>query len=97
MMARQVARQFCRLGEVHSLVYGRRASGENGRKPTASTRVGSKSRLTDYLGLMQPKRDKASGRAAFSGSSRGSPQNAAGGARELEWEAAGDVATAIMD
>ena len=22
MMARQVARQFCRLGEVHSLVYG---------------------------------------------------------------------------
>ena len=40
MMARQVARQFCRLGEVHSLVYGRRASGknggENGRKLTAS-------------------------------------------------------------
>ena len=51
MMARQVARQFCRLGEVHSLVYGRRASGENGRKLTASTRVGSKSRLTDYLGF----------------------------------------------
>ena len=53
MMARQVARQFCRLGEVHSLVYGRRASGENGRKLTASTRVGSKSRLMDYLGLIQ--------------------------------------------
>ncbi len=52
MMARQVARQFCRLGEVHSLVYGRRASGENGRKLTASTRVGSESRLMDYLGLI---------------------------------------------
>ncbi|MEO7559057.1 MAG: hypothetical protein ABIT23_02230, partial [Nitrosospira sp.] len=51
MMARQVARQFCRLGEVHSLVYGRRASGENGRKLAASTRVGSQSRLMDYLGL----------------------------------------------
>ncbi|MEO7559525.1 MAG: hypothetical protein ABIT23_04610 [Nitrosospira sp.] len=50
MMARQVARQFCWLGEVHSLVYGRRASGENGRKLTASTRVGSESRLMDYLG-----------------------------------------------
>jgi hypothetical protein len=47
MMARQVVRQFCRLGEVHSLVYGRRASGENGRKMTASTRVGLESRLTD--------------------------------------------------
>ncbi len=55
MMARQVARQFCRLGEVHSLVYGRRTSGKNGgkngRKLTASTRVGSESRLMDYLGL----------------------------------------------
>ncbi len=40
MMARQFARQFCRLGEVHSLIYGRRASGENGRKLTASTCVG---------------------------------------------------------
>ena len=50
MMARQVARQFCWLGEVHSLVYGRRASGENGRKLTASTRVGSQSRLMNYLG-----------------------------------------------
>ena len=39
MMARQVARQFCWLGEVHSLVYGRRASGKNGRKLAASTRV----------------------------------------------------------
>jgi hypothetical protein len=52
MMTRQVARQFCRLGEVHSLIYGRRASGENGRKLTASTPVGSKSRLMDYLGLI---------------------------------------------
>jgi hypothetical protein len=52
MMVRQVARQFCRLGEVHGLVYGRRASGknggENGRKLTASTRVGSQSRLMNY-------------------------------------------------
>jgi hypothetical protein len=47
MMARQVVRQFCRLGEVHSLVYRRRASGENSRKLTASTRVGLESRLTD--------------------------------------------------
>ena len=30
MMARQIARQFCRLREVHSLVYGRRTSGKNG-------------------------------------------------------------------
>ena len=51
MMARQVARHFCRLGEVHSLVYGCRASGENGHKLTASTRVGLESRLTDYPGL----------------------------------------------
>ncbi|MEO7560399.1 MAG: hypothetical protein ABIT23_09120 [Nitrosospira sp.] len=40
MMARQVARQFCRLGKVLSLVYGRRTSGknggENGRKLTAA-------------------------------------------------------------
>ncbi|SCX88354.1 hypothetical protein SAMN05216308_101714 [Nitrosospira sp. Nsp13] len=49
-MVRQVARQFCRLGEVHSLVYGRRASSGNGRKQTASNRVGSESRLMDYLG-----------------------------------------------
>ncbi len=34
MVARQVARQFCRLEEVHGLVYGLRASGENGRKRT---------------------------------------------------------------
>ena len=54
MMARQIARQFCRLREVHSLVYGHRASGENGRKLTAGTRVGSKSRLMDYLGLNFP-------------------------------------------
>ena len=50
MMARQVARQFCRLREVHSLVYGRRARGKNGRKLTASTPVGSQSRLMNYLG-----------------------------------------------
>ncbi|SCX97803.1 hypothetical protein SAMN05216308_102235 [Nitrosospira sp. Nsp13] len=54
MMTRQVARRFCRLREVHSLIYGRRASGKNGgencRKPAASTRVGSESRLIDYLG-----------------------------------------------
>jgi hypothetical protein len=50
MMVRQVASQFCRLAEVHSMIYGRRASGENGRKLTASARVGSESRLMDYLG-----------------------------------------------
>ena len=39
MMTRQVARQFCRLGEIHSLIYGRRASGENhASKLTASAR-----------------------------------------------------------
>ena len=51
MMARQVARQFCRLREVHSVVYERRAGGENGGKLTASTRVGSQSRLMNYLDL----------------------------------------------
>ena len=50
MMVRQVARQVCRLGEVHSLVYGRRASGGNGRKLTAGARVGLENRLMDYLG-----------------------------------------------
>ena len=35
MMARQVARRFCRLREVHSLVYERRAGSKNGRKLTA--------------------------------------------------------------
>lgn len=50
MMARQVARQFCRLGEVHSWVCGHWASDENGRKPTAGTRAGSRSRLMDCLG-----------------------------------------------
>ena len=50
MMARQVERQFFRLREVHSLVYGRRASSENGRNLTASTRAGSQSRLMNYLG-----------------------------------------------
>ena len=38
-MVRQATRQFCRLREVHSPLYGRRASGENGRKLTASTHV----------------------------------------------------------
>jgi hypothetical protein len=55
MMVMQVARQFCRLGEVHSLVYERRTSGkngENGRKLIASTRVGSQSRLMGCLGLI---------------------------------------------
>lgn len=50
MMVRQVARQFCRLRESHSLIYGRRASGKNGHKLAASTHVGSKSYLMDYLG-----------------------------------------------
>jgi hypothetical protein len=31
MMARRVARQFFRLGEAHSVLYGCRASSENGR------------------------------------------------------------------
>jgi hypothetical protein len=35
-----MARQFCRLREVHSLVYGRRAIGKNDCKLTASTREG---------------------------------------------------------
>ena len=55
MMVRQVARQFCRLGEV-LLVYERRTSGKNGgensRKLTASTRIGSQSRLMGCLGLI---------------------------------------------
>ena len=51
MMARWIARQFGCLGEAHSLAYGRRASGQNDRKPAASARVGSWSRLMDYLGL----------------------------------------------
>ncbi|WP_156304336.1 hypothetical protein [Nitrosospira briensis] len=54
MMARQVARQFCRLGEVHSLGYMDAAQvakmAAKGRKLTASTWVGSQSRLMDYLG-----------------------------------------------
>jgi hypothetical protein len=56
-MVRQVARQFCRLGEVHGLVYGRRASGktdgETGRKLTASTRLSSQSRLIGLSGFNQ--------------------------------------------
>ncbi|MEO6430936.1 MAG: hypothetical protein ABIO50_04170 [Nitrosospira sp.] len=53
-MARQVARQFFRLREDHSLVYGRRAGsengGKNGRKLTASTRIGSQNRVMNYPG-----------------------------------------------
>ena len=56
MMVRQVARRFCRLGEVHSLVYEHHTSGknggENGRKLTDSTRVASESRPMNYLSLM---------------------------------------------
>ncbi len=54
MMAKQVARQFCRLGEVHSLFHGRRASGEKWPQTDrqhSSLVVGSKSRLMDYLSL----------------------------------------------
>lgn len=55
MMAGQIARQFWRLGKIHSLVYGCRAGGKNGsenrRKLTATTRVDSESRLMDYPGL----------------------------------------------
>ena len=51
MMARQLRDSFAGMREVHSLVYGRRAGdkngGENGRKLTAGTRVGSESRLMD--------------------------------------------------
>ncbi|SCX44260.1 hypothetical protein SAMN05720354_10577 [Nitrosospira sp. Nsp1] len=50
-MARQVARQFYRLREVHSLVYGLRAGSENGRRLTNSTHVDSQSRLMNYPGL----------------------------------------------
>ncbi len=53
MMARQVTRRLCRLRQVHSLVYGRRAAGENGRKLTASTRAGPQSGLMNYLGLKE--------------------------------------------
>ncbi|BCT67732.1 hypothetical protein NNRS527_01320 [Nitrosospira sp. NRS527] len=57
MMTRQIARQYCRLREIHSLVYERRAGskngGENGRKLTASTRVGLQSRLMNYPGLIR--------------------------------------------
>ncbi len=54
MMARQVTRQFCRLREVHSLVYGllsgSKNGGENDRKLTVRNRVGSQSCLMNYLG-----------------------------------------------
>ncbi|SCY44446.1 hypothetical protein SAMN05216308_11166 [Nitrosospira sp. Nsp13] len=47
-MARWVARQFFRLGEAYSVLYGCRASNENGRKPATSTRAGSENLPTDY-------------------------------------------------
>jgi len=50
MMAWQVTRQFCRLREVHSLIYGRRAIGKNDRKLAANTRAGLKGRLMDNQG-----------------------------------------------
>ena len=52
MMMRQVAKRFCRLRKVHSLVYGHHSGGKNGGKLTAGTRVGSKSRLMDYPDLI---------------------------------------------
>ncbi len=50
MMARQVARQFCRLEEVHGMVQGRRASGKMTvkRPPALLLMVRSESRLMDY-------------------------------------------------
>lgn len=36
MMARQAARQLCRLGEIYSVVYGCRVHSENGPKLAAS-------------------------------------------------------------
>ncbi len=51
MMARQIGRLFYRLGEAHSLDYGRRANGKNGRKLTASAHAGATRRLMDYPGL----------------------------------------------
>jgi len=50
MMARQVTRQFCRLREVHSMAYGRRATGKNDRKLTASNRAGLQGHLMGNLG-----------------------------------------------
>lgn len=50
MMVRQVTRRFFWLVEIHSLIHGRRTSGENGLKPTAGTRAGLESRLMDYPG-----------------------------------------------
>ncbi len=44
-----MARQFCRLREVHSLTYGRRAIGKNDRKLTANTRASLQGRLMDNL------------------------------------------------
>jgi hypothetical protein len=48
MMTRQVGRQFCRWGEVHSSIHGRQASGKTGCKLTAGTWIGSESRLMAY-------------------------------------------------
>ncbi len=62
MKARQIARQFCGLGEVHSQIYGRRVSRENDRELTARTRTGATRRLMDYPGLYsQPGKTANSG------------------------------------
>ncbi|HEX7234921.1 MAG TPA: hypothetical protein VF243_06610 [Nitrosospira sp.] len=50
MMAKWVAKQRCRSGEIHSQVYGCRASDGNSRKLTISTRV-LEEPLMDYPGL----------------------------------------------
>jgi hypothetical protein len=52
MMARQFARQFYWLGEVHSLAYRRRASGKNGRKLTpALAYVNGNLELIQFFGI----------------------------------------------
>ncbi len=52
MMARQVARQFCRLGEAPQAgpwTPGKRRKGPQTNRRHASLVVGSESRLMDYL------------------------------------------------
>ncbi|PTR10783.1 hypothetical protein C8R32_101313 [Nitrosospira sp. Nsp5] len=51
MMVRRAARQLCQLGEIYSLDYGRRASGKNDRKLTASACVDS-TKLPDGFSLV---------------------------------------------
>ena len=53
MMARRFASRFAHSRQAHSPAYGREARARKCRKTTASARVGSKSRLMDYLGLMR--------------------------------------------